>query len=288
MKKLITDYFSGAVLQEISPLQIQRFLVYLNQKYQTQQGKPLAPKTILQCTECHFRIRRQTRDACGKPHAAGRCAKERQKPVDALTVEQAAQFFHTLMDEPLDFQCMMQLLLTSGIRRGKCLGLKWKDVDEKNAAITIPRSVVYTPESGIIISTPKTANSIRTIPIMASTLHLLQALKRQTAVKNKNTILENAFILPSRDNLFHLHDPNAVTRRVKRFMKRNELPDLSPHDLRHTFATMALQNGVDVKTVSSMLGHYSAGFTLDTYAHVTTDAQLKAAQTMGSILSRAV
>ena len=55
-----------------------------------------------------------------------------------------------------------------------------------------------------------------------------------------------------------------------------------------TFATMALQNGVDVKTVSSMLGHYSAGFTLDTYAHVTTDAQLKAAQTMGSILSRAV
>ena len=49
-----------------------------------------------------------------------------------------------------------------------------------------------------------------------------------------------------------------------------------------------LQNGVDVKTVSSMLGHYSAGFTLDTYAHVTTDAQLKAAQTMGSILSRAV
>lgn len=56
----------------------------------------------------------------------------------------------------------------------------------------------------------------------------------------------------------------------------------------HTFATMALQNGVDVKTVSSMLDHYSAGFTLDTYAHVTTDAQLKAAQTMGNILSRAV
>ena len=56
----------------------------------------------------------------------------------------------------------------------------------------------------------------------------------------------------------------------------------------HTFATMALQNGVDIKTVSSMLDHYSAGFTLDTYAHVTTDAQLKAAQTMGNILSRAV
>ena len=67
-----------------------------------------------------------------------------------------------------------------------------------------------------------------------------------------------------------------------------QLPKVRFHDLRHTFATLALQNGVDVKTVSSMLGHYSAGFTLDTYAHVTTDAQLKAAQTMGNILSRAV
>ena len=57
------------------------------------------------------------------------------------------------------------------------------------------------------------------------------------------------------------------------------------HDLRHTFATIALQNGVDIKTVSGMLGHFSAGFTLDTYAHVTTSAQKEAAQTMGNILS---
>ena len=52
----------------------------------------------------------------------------------------------------------------------------------------------------------------------------------------------------------------------------------------HTTATLALQNGVDVKTVSGMLGHFSAGFTLDTYAHVTTQAQREAANTMGSIL----
>ena len=68
-----------------------------------------------------------------------------------------------------------------------------------------------------------------------------------------------------------------------RVLARAGLPKVRFHDLRHTFATMALQNGVDVKTVSSMLGHYSAGFTLDTYAHVTTDAQLKAAQTMDPI-----
>ena len=82
--------------------------------------------------------------------------------------------------------------------------------------------------------------------------------------------------------------PDSVLHMLQRVLKRAALPRIRFHDLRHTFATMALQNGVDVKTVSSMLGHYSAGFTLDTYAHVTTDAQLKAAQTMGNILSRAV
>ena len=56
-------------------------------------------------------------------------------------------------------------------------------------------------------------------------------------------------------------------------------------DLRHTFATLALQSGVDVKTVSGMLGHFSAGFTLDTYAHVTTASQRQAAKTMGNLLS---
>lgn len=60
------------------------------------------------------------------------------------------------------------------------------------------------------------------------------------------------------------------------------------NSIRHTFATVALQNGVDIKTVSGMLGHYSAGFTLDTYAHVTTAAQREAAKTMGNILSGAV
>ena len=82
--------------------------------------------------------------------------------------------------------------------------------------------------------------------------------------------------------------PDSVLHMLQRVLKRAGLPRIRFHDLRHTFATMALQNGVDVKTVRSMLGHYSAGFTLDTYAHVTTNAQLKAAQTMGNILSCAV
>ena len=81
--------------------------------------------------------------------------------------------------------------------------------------------------------------------------------------------------------------PDSVIQMLHRVLKRAGLPKVRFHDLRHTFATVALQNGVDIKTVSGMLGHYSAGFTLDTYAHVTTQAQREAAKTMGSVFSGA-
>lgn len=82
--------------------------------------------------------------------------------------------------------------------------------------------------------------------------------------------------------------PDSVLHMLHRVLKRAGLPLIRFHDMRHTFATVALQNGVDIKTVSGMLGHYSAGFTLDTYAHVTTQAQRQAADTMANILSDAI
>ncbi len=82
--------------------------------------------------------------------------------------------------------------------------------------------------------------------------------------------------------------PDSVLHMLHRVLKRAGLPKIRFHDMRHTFATLALQNSVDIKTVSGMLGHYSAGFTLDTYAHVATQAQRQAANTMANILSGAV
>ena len=82
--------------------------------------------------------------------------------------------------------------------------------------------------------------------------------------------------------------PDSVLHMLHRVLKRAGLTRVRFHDLRHTFATLALQNGVDVKTVSGMLGHYSAGFTLDTYAHMTTAAQKEAARVMKRVLTTAL
>ena len=80
--------------------------------------------------------------------------------------------------------------------------------------------------------------------------------------------------------------PDSVLHMLHRVLARAGLPKIRFHDLRHTFATMALQNGVDVKTVSNILGHFSAGFTLDTYAHVTTSMQQTAAEKVGQFLRK--
>ena len=152
-----------------------------------------------------------------------------------MTEEQAQEFFKALSDCPLDFHCILQLLITTGMRRGECLGIQWGDIDEMGGTITISRNVSYTPQSGIVVSTPKTTNSVRTIPIMKNTLRLLQQLKSQMQNQHPDTVLTKAFLFPKSNEVFFPRDPNSVTWRVKRFMKRNGFPDLSPHDLRHPY-----------------------------------------------------
>lgn len=81
-----------------------------------------------------------------------------------------------------------------------------------------------------------------------------------------------------------MYHPDSVVNLHKKILKDAGLGHLRFHDLRHTFATLALQNGVDIKTVSAMLGHYDAGFTLRTYTHTTRQKQDEAAQTMGNLM----
>lgn len=168
---------------------------------------------------------------------------------------------------------MYYLELVTGLRRGELLGLKWEDVNLNYATLTIRRQI--TRINGEVVEAPlKTKNSYRTLSIGSDAIEILTGQRQKVSG-------EYVFPSPTGGPI----SPDSVLNMLHRVLGRAGLPKVRFHDLRHTFATLAIQNGVDVKTVSGMLGHYSAGFTLDTYAHVTTAAQKEAASTMGNILS---
>ena len=168
---------------------------------------------------------------------------------------------------------MYYIELATGLRRGELLGLKWQDIDWKNGVIKVRRQVARV--DGQIKEAPlKTKNSYRTVTISQQAIEVLKEQKKKT---------NDTYVFPSPNG--GPISPDSVNNMLKRVLERAGIPKVRFHDLRHTFATIALQNGVDIKTVSGMLGHFSAGFTLDTYAHVTTSAQKEAAQTMGNVLS---
>ena len=163
--------------------------------------------------------------------------------------------------------------LATGLRRGELLGLKWEDIDLQNGIIHVRRQVARV--DGEVKELPlKTKNSYRNISISQDAVAMLTEMEAHRS---------SDYVFPSSTG--GPISPDSVNNMLHRVLKRAGLPSIRFHDLRHTFATLALQNGVDIKTVSGMLGYFSAGFTLDTYAHVTTSAQKEAARTMGNVLA---
>ena len=270
ISKYIIAYFKGAILQDITPIQIQHYLQHLRTEHEKRTGKPLSArylhhqygvlKNIFGYAERNDMIAKNPMNRVDSP-------KIPKKPVDALSAEQAAEFFKKLSDCPLDFHALLHLMITTGLRRGEAIGIKWKDIDEKNRVLHIERAVAYTKQTGTVVDTPKTASSIRTVPLMPSTLHLLQQLKWQTKKEHPDALLKEIFVFHGVNDLFRPRDPNAVTQRVKRFMKNSGLPDMSPHDLRHSCASLLLSQGADIKSVQNILGHSDSSTTLNFYCH---------------------
>ncbi len=129
----------------------------------------------------------------------------------------------------------------------------------------------------LTLSRPKTETSVRKVSIPQDAVDLL--------IEEHGKHPDNPYMFPS-PVTGEMYYPDSIVNLHKKILKDAGLPHIRFHDLRHTFATLALQNGVDVKTVSSMLGHYDAGFTLRTYTYATHQKQDEAAQTMGSFMAQ--
>ena len=172
---------------------------------------------------------------------------------------------------------MFYLELVSGLRKGELVALLWDDLDIQNRTISVSKQYIKNPSGKLTLSRPKTETSVRRVSIPQEAVDLL--------IQEHEKHPENPYLFPS-STTGEMYYPDSVVKLHEKILKDAGLEHIRFHDLRHTFATLALQNGVDIKTVSSMLGHYDAGFTLRTYTHATRQMQDQAAETMGNFMTQ--
>ena len=239
------------------------------------QPKGLSAKTVRnihQILSSALKLAQEQRLILANPAEGCALPRVEHQEMKTLTTVQLASFFREARESGV-FE-LYYLELATGLRRGELLGLKWEDIDLERGNLRVRRQVSRI--NGEVVEAPlKTKNAYRTLPLAEDTVSVLKEQRRKVG--------NSPWVFPSPNG--GPISPDSVLHMLHRVLKRAGLPKVRFHDLRHTFATLVLQNGVDVKTVSGMLGHFSAGFTLDTYAHITSAAQRQAAQTMGSVLA---
>ena len=169
--------------------------------------------------------------------------------------------------------------ITTGLRKGEICGLKWEDFDENRGTLKIQRSIGKTINGVMLIGETKTETGSREILLPPSTAELL--CRRKTNINSE-------WIFPNLRNAEEPMNPQCAYQRLKTLLKKAELPSIRFHDLRHTFATHVIAGGVDAKTLSGILGHANASFTLDNYTHVTTDMQKNAARIVGNFMDEII
>ena len=170
---------------------------------------------------------------------------------------------------------MMFLELCSGLRKGELAALLWEDLDIENKTISINKQATRVKGGGVKITRPKTATSIRKEPIPQQAVDLL--------IQEHEKHPDSPYMFPSPMTGGMLY-PDSLNDINEKILDAIGVERVRFHDLRHTFATIALQSGVDIRTVSGMLGHSDPGFTLRTYTHVTNPMQIRAAETVGNVI----
>lgn len=187
-----------------------------------------------------------------------------QEP-ESYTTDEIIHIWNSLEKEPLKWRLYVRLLIDTGARRGEICGLQWKDVDFKENRITISGNLCYTKSKGVYLDTPKNGK-IRTIDVDPAVMALLQQHRREQ--------LQNflgPYVFTQEDYPDPMH-PQSPTRYLKKFSAKYDVPDLHPHKLRHSFASIAITNGADIASVSEKLGHSDKSVTLRMYTHADQES----------------
>lgn len=209
--------------------------------------------------------------------------KQKRKETQALSPEEAKKFMKASSVSKWD--TLFILLLTTGMRPGEALGLKWSDFDFQSGKVRVQRTLVRNKNKWSF-EEPKTSRSRRTIPIPNSVINSLKEhRKNQIEGKLSAEKYQNYDLVFASQKGEPLNEQNIVRRHFKPLLEKAGLSkNYRLYDLRHSCATLLLSQGENPKIVSERLGHASVTLTLDTYSHVLPDMQQGAAEKLENLL----
>lgn len=266
----ITDYFKDEKLSDITSNDVEFCLDYYRREYRQRTGKTgMKPKTIKHIyttLDSIFKSAKRRRYITENPMEFVKPPRIPKEEVVALSESELRTLLRALPSTSDEVRSMIILFITTGIRRGELVGLKWSDIDFDNRQLHIRQNVTRATGGGVVVGTPKTSTGKRSIPLSANTLKMMEEYRKQQQLKFPSKDLQDAFIFHSKRDIFRPCEPTSITHKVKNFMLENGLPPYYPHALRHSAATHILANGGDIKSVQMLLGHADAATTLNFYA----------------------
>lgn len=259
-------------LSQLSQSDLQQFYHRLKQGGRLlraeQYGPGLSDRMVKSChVACRMALDKAVAEGMILKNPAANCKAPTVHPrgMSVLTGEEIQR----LLIQAKEDGCYELLLLelSTGLRRGEILALQWDDLDFRTGALRVERQVQRI-KGELAVSQPKTRTSSRSVILPAP---LLKALKqyRKTCTSR--------WMFPSPKKEDSPLDPAAVRKKLAAVLERAGCKRVRFHDLRHTFATNALEHSMDIKTLSAIIGHVSSATTLNVYAHVTDEMRQKAA-----------
>ena len=255
----------------------------------SQDKTPLSAKTIVEHHRLISTIFTQAeRELLVQYNPARRATppKVQNKEAEIFQPDEIMKILNCLENEPIFWRTITHMLIITGCRRGELVGLRWESIDWTNSQIKVELALLYSPERGIYEDTPKTRQS-RFVKLPAETMQLLKDYRRywlELRLKNGDRWVDSGYVFV-RDNGDMLH-PDSVTQWLSGFSKKYGLPPIYPHKFRHTMASMLINDGTDIVTVSKRLGHAKVSTTTDIYSHIIKEADAKAADSIADVILR--
>lgn len=204
---------------------------------------------------------------------------------ECYTLEEAQRFLELLQTAPLKYQAFFTLAIYGGFRRGELLGFEWKDIDFDTGVVNVVRTALYTKEKGHYTDTPKTKRSVRSLKLPQSVMLVLKRYRNEQISER----MKLGDQWHHTDRLFTTWnglpmDGATPYGWLKKFCEKNDMRFVCLHSFRHLNASLLINSGVNVRTVSACLGHSQTSTTLNIYAHAFDEANAKAMEAVADAL----